>query len=119
MPRCGTRPSRSSLSRGKTFGCHVMTLSQDMCDQLMTLECGKCGLGLTRTGSWFRSANRFKCQGCKTEARITYPDKLRLFNRAAAKLRERREPPASIDQPGRPGLARARGFFVKGKWSLN
>jgi hypothetical protein len=62
-----------------------MTLSQGMSDHLMSLECRKCGLGLTKKGSWVRSARHFKCQGCGTETPITYEDKLRLFNRAARK----------------------------------
>jgi len=61
-----------------------MSLSRDLSDKLMTLACRACGFALTKKGSWFKSARRYQCEGCGTEARITYDDKIRLFTRASA-----------------------------------
>jgi hypothetical protein len=62
-----------------------MNVPTHLSETLMTLVCRKCGLRLTKKGSWVKSARHFKCLGCRTETPIAYEDKLRLFNRAARK----------------------------------
>ena len=60
-----------------------MTLSRQLCDVDLTLECKHCGFPLIKTGQWFMVARRFKCKGCKREVLIPYRDKLALFERHA------------------------------------
>jgi predicted RNA-binding Zn-ribbon protein involved in translation (DUF1610 family) len=71
-----------------------MGLPTHLSETLMTFECPKCGLALTRKGSWFRSASRFKCAGCGTETPITYDDKIRLFDRATRDILRPRASPS-------------------------
>jgi hypothetical protein len=61
-----------------------MGLPDDFADVMMTLACGTCGFALTKKGSWFNSASHYKCESCGVQGRVTYPDKVRLFARAAA-----------------------------------
>ena len=58
-----------------------MTLSVRLLNVDLTFNCPHCGHALTKPGSWFKSANRFKCKGCKADVRVTYTAKLALFAR--------------------------------------
>jgi hypothetical protein len=49
----------------------------------LTLECKHCGHSITKTGRWFISIHRFKCEACKREVPIGYSDKVALFNKPA------------------------------------
>ena len=47
-----------------------MTLSLRLRHVDLTLECKHCGWPLIKNGSWFITASRFRCVGCKREVRI-------------------------------------------------
>jgi len=49
----------------------------------LTLQCSYCGRPLIKNGQWFMIASRFKCAGCKREVRISYDEKVTLFERHA------------------------------------
>jgi hypothetical protein len=58
-----------------------MSLSNELSDVDLTFKCASCGYRLVRTGSWFLHASGFKCAGCRSQQRITYDDKMKLFAR--------------------------------------
>ncbi|UVK47546.1 hypothetical protein BPNPMPFG_003333 [Mesorhizobium sp. AR07] len=60
-----------------------MSLSQSLMSFDLTFECPHCQLVLTKTGSWFRVVASYECEGCRRKIRITYPDKVALFNNHA------------------------------------
>jgi transposase-like protein len=60
-----------------------MRLSESLHYVDLTFECPFCGYPLVKSGSWFRSVRRFKCEGCKREVRISYFDKVALFEKHA------------------------------------
>jgi hypothetical protein len=41
----------------------------------LTLECKHCGWPLIKSGYWFITAARFRCEGCKLEVRISIQPK--------------------------------------------
>jgi len=47
------------------------------------LQLPHCDLAIIKPGSWFQSVRQFNCQGCKREVRITYVDKVALFEKHA------------------------------------
>ncbi len=49
----------------------------------LILECKYCGHSVIKTGGWFISVHKFKCERCKREVFITYKDKIALFDRHA------------------------------------
>jgi hypothetical protein len=61
----------------------LMGLSGAVLDMLMTPVPGV-RLWADQKGSWFKVAHRYKCERCGTENRLTYEDKLQLFNHAQA-----------------------------------
>ena len=60
-----------------------MTLSRRLLHADLTFHCPHCGLAITKSGSWFKSIVQFKCQGCQREVRLTYTDKIALFEKHA------------------------------------
>ena len=60
-----------------------MPLSLKMRQVNLTLECKHCGHPITKTGRWFISVNRFKCEGCNREVPLRYSDKIALFKKHA------------------------------------
>ena len=56
-----------------------MTLSTQLLNVDLTLECKRCGHLTVKKGSWFMTINTFKCRVCKDERRLTYSDKVELF----------------------------------------
>lgn len=70
-----------------------MPLCQNLCPLEMTFKCPRCGLALLKPGRWFQVASKYRCEGCQSEIRITYPDKIALFQKYAASQREGPSPP--------------------------
>jgi hypothetical protein len=60
-----------------------MSLSKELHDVALTLECKHCGRSITKKGGWFKVVHRFKCEGCNREVPIGYSDKIALFDRHA------------------------------------
>jgi DNA-directed RNA polymerase subunit RPC12/RpoP len=58
-----------------------MALSARLRHVDLTLECKHCGHSLIKNGDWFVTAARFKCERCEREVRITYSDKVALFDK--------------------------------------
>ena len=56
-----------------------MPLSVRLRDVPLTFLCPHCQHPLIRKGSWFTTVAHFKCDGCGTRVRITYPQKVALF----------------------------------------
>jgi transcription elongation factor Elf1 len=49
----------------------------------LTFECPICGHAFVNTGNWFMTVGRFTCEGCGGDIRLTYHDKLALFEKHA------------------------------------
>jgi transposase-like protein len=47
------------------------------------MTCPFCTRALVKSGSWFQTIGRFKCNGCQLEVRLTYSDKVALFDKHA------------------------------------
>jgi transposase-like protein len=60
-----------------------MPLSAKLECLLLTYECPHCRHPITRPGMWFKCVSRFKCQQCAHEVRLSYPEKLNLYERFA------------------------------------
>jgi hypothetical protein len=58
-----------------------MSLSSSLRHVYLTLKCELCGHLLVKEGVWFWTASTFKCQECKGERRLTYSDKVALFDK--------------------------------------
>ena len=61
-----------------------MPLSVALTKVLMTYDCPNCGRPLTKAGQWFKVANHFRCAQCNQTVRLTYTDKVALFERYAS-----------------------------------
>jgi transposase-like protein len=60
-----------------------MPLSAILLNVEMAFECPLCGHALVKRGSWFQTIGRFQCRGCQDPVRLSYKDKLALFERHA------------------------------------
>ena len=80
----GTECSRTALKKACAVMGVSMSLPDGFADVMMMLACRTCGIAITKKGSWFKSASRYKCESCGGQGRVTYDDKMRLFARAAA-----------------------------------
>jgi predicted RNA-binding Zn-ribbon protein involved in translation (DUF1610 family) len=60
-----------------------MPISVTLLQADLTFNCPRCARAVIKRGSWFRAVSKFKCEGCRGEARITYDDKLALFAKHA------------------------------------
>ena len=49
----------------------------------MTFECPLCDHPVIKSGIWFSTVGRFKCEGCQREVQLTYDDKVALFDKHA------------------------------------
>ena len=58
-----------------------MPLCTRLRDVELTLACPHCGHALRKPGKWFMVAPCFKCEGCGRIIRITYGDKIALFDK--------------------------------------
>ncbi|WP_127298265.1 MULTISPECIES: hypothetical protein [unclassified Mesorhizobium] len=66
----------------------AMALSPELFDQDMILNCPICNRAMVRKGYWIKSVKAFTCDGCHNEMRLTYGQKIAIFERhrqAAAK----------------------------------
>jgi hypothetical protein len=61
-----------------------MALSSGLRYVDLTLECDLCGHPMVKRGVWFWTVSTFKCQECKGERRLTYSDKVALFDKHLA-----------------------------------
>jgi transposase-like protein len=59
----------------------MMNLTAELYGVLLVFGCPHCARELTKNGSWFKSISRFVCAGCGREARITYEDKIRIYEK--------------------------------------
>ena len=63
-----------------------MPLSKDLLHTYLTYHCPRCGHPVVKSGAWFWSARRVVCQGtCNRKLRLTYADKVALFEEHAAR----------------------------------
>jgi hypothetical protein len=60
-----------------------MSLSLRLRNVDLTLECKYCGGQKIKKGQWFLVIAKFTCENCKREVRLTYKDKIALFERHA------------------------------------
>ena len=58
-----------------------MPLSPSLHSVDLTFECPLCGHVLVKTGNWFQTVGRFKCEGCQAQIRLSYSDKLAIFEK--------------------------------------
>jgi hypothetical protein len=66
-----------------------MGLSSDLDDVDLTMPCSNCLYALAKPGRWFRTISRFPYEKCQTTSRISYPEKVALFDRHAEAVSER------------------------------
>jgi len=62
-----------------------MPLSSALSNVILTRLCPRCQHPLQKTGGWFQSVRRYRCEGCGAAVPLTYPDKVKLFDQHAAK----------------------------------
>lgn len=60
-----------------------MPLSTGLRDKPLTFNCPHCGRATVKNGGWFQTIGRFTCRGCERTVRLTYDDKLALFQKHA------------------------------------
>ncbi|TIS61101.1 MAG: hypothetical protein E5W93_08965 [Mesorhizobium sp.] len=58
-----------------------MGLANDLFDKSLTFQCPRCHAALTKKGSWIKSVTTFKCDRCHETVRLSYTDKLAIFER--------------------------------------
>lgn len=68
-----------------------MGLAQDLSDVTLTFECPNCSHPMVRKGSAIRTIAHFICDGCKAKVRLTYPQKLAIFERHNGLARQPRK----------------------------
>jgi transposase-like protein len=56
-----------------------MSLTKDLLDVSLSHKCPSCGHSHQRSGKIFRAITHYVCEACGTDVRLTYPDKLALF----------------------------------------
>jgi transposase-like protein len=49
----------------------------------LTFKCPFCHCELVKTGGWFQTVPGFKCDGCQSQIRLGYSDKVALFQKHA------------------------------------
>ena len=62
-----------------------MPLSIALSHVILTRPCPHCQHPLRKTGSWFQSVRRYRCEGCGELVPLTYEDKVKMFAEHAAK----------------------------------
>jgi hypothetical protein len=60
-----------------------MPLSASLLPVALTFEWPFCNHTLVESGRWFQVAASFRCNGCQREVRLTYADKVALFEKHA------------------------------------
>ncbi|PAP98061.1 MAG: hypothetical protein E5Y88_24835 [Mesorhizobium sp.] len=61
----------------------AMSLSPSLFSVGLTFQCPQCNFTVIKNGSWFQVVSHYKCEGCGREIRITYPDKIGIFQKHA------------------------------------
>lgn len=60
-----------------------MPLSGTLRDIDLTFPCPLCDHAMVKNGNWFMTVGRFTCVGCEGAIRLTYADKVALFEKHA------------------------------------
>ena len=68
------RYPRSRLSRSRG-----MALTSGLLDVLLSHPCPRCGHRQEKKGSWFKTISHYTCPSCGHSVRMSYDDKVRLF----------------------------------------
>jgi transposase-like protein len=58
-----------------------MPLPVHLANVVLAHPCPHCGNLFQKTGGWFQNIGRYTCEVCKQAVRMTYSDKLALFDR--------------------------------------
>lgn len=58
-----------------------MGLAENLSDVALTFDCPECSHPTVRKGSALRTIAHIRCDGCSTKVRITYPQKLAIFEK--------------------------------------
>jgi transposase-like protein len=58
-----------------------MPLSRSQLKLELTFTCPHCRHALVKTGNWFKTVSRFKCNRCKSAIQMSYNDKVALFEK--------------------------------------
>ena len=58
-----------------------MPLSGNLRTVDLTIECPRCNHALVKSGGWFQTIPHFTCEGCQSKIRLTYADKVALFEK--------------------------------------
>lgn len=58
-----------------------MPLSDELRDVPVEFHCPVCSYPTVRKGSWLKTIGSFRCDGCETQVRIGYEEKLTIFER--------------------------------------
>jgi transposase-like protein len=58
-----------------------MGLAEDLFDVALTFACPDCSYPAIRKGSVLKTIAHFRCEGCNAKVRITYPQKLAIFEK--------------------------------------
>ena len=67
------------------MGVFVVPLSRALSTVILTRLCPNCQHPLQKTGQWFQSVWRYRCEGCGEVVPLTYSDKVKLFAEHAAR----------------------------------
>ena len=60
-----------------------MPLGLELMDTLMRYVCRECGTAVEKRGGSFKSVAHLRCASCGHISKLTYSDKIALFERAA------------------------------------
>lgn len=58
-----------------------MGLAKDLSNVALTFHCPDCSYPAVRKGSALRTIAHFRCHGCNAKVRITYQQKLAIFEK--------------------------------------
>jgi transposase-like protein len=56
-----------------------MPLTKGLLHVFLSHSCPHCGHKLEKMGAWFQTISRYDCSSCGQSVRMTYEDKVRLF----------------------------------------
>ena len=56
-----------------------MPLTKGLLHVFLSHSCPHCGHKLKKMGAWFQTISRYDCSSCGQSVRMTYEDKVRLF----------------------------------------
>jgi hypothetical protein len=67
-----------------------MPLSGRLLHENLTFHCPHCDFAIIRSEGWFQTVGRYRCRACDREVRLTYDDKLALFDKHTDEKRPRK-----------------------------